>query len=216
MPVGAPVDLSTSRGHADAHTRPLTAHTGCRIAPDNKRKGRKSDDRLRNMSNFGRLEPKAGSWQGTDLKTSARQSLSPHFRQQPAGKLSALRLAFEHRACVLPLGRWQRRKPKGPADIPRPPSDHRQSRHPAPMPSSPATCRQPLRPRSPGLTECVPLQDQRDPPSGAAGEHARRRRGARTLAKAPRHTPLQTNPRPEPNPLSSLSRRTASLQPRHP
>ncbi len=123
-----PFRVLASLGHADAHTRPLTAHTGCRIAPD-KRKGMTSDNRLRNMSKLGRLEPKAGSWQGTDLKTSARQSLSPHFRQQPAGKLSALRLAFEHRARVLPLGRWQRRKPKGPADIPRPPGDQRQSRH---------------------------------------------------------------------------------------
>ena len=170
------------------------------------------------MSNLRRVVPKAGSWQGTDLKTSAKQSLSAHFRQQPAGKLSALRLAFEHRSRVLPpLGRWQRRKPKGPGNIPGHPGDHRQSRHPAQCPAHRLPgFRQPLRPRSPGPTERVPLQDRRDP-LAAAGEHARRRRGARTLAL--RTVTLPCSPiceRNRPPCVRAVPQDCLSAEPRHP
>lgn len=211
MPVGAPVDLSTPRGHADAHTRPLTAHKGCRIAPD-KRKGRSTrrerPQAVRNMSNLGSLEPKAGSWHGTDLKTSARQSLSPHVCQQPAGKLSALRLAFEHRA-VLPLGRWQLRKPKGPADIPRHPGDRRQSRHSAlcpahRLPAVDSPCGHGARGASLSRIRGTPQRFRwraRSPPQG----------GPARWHCAPSHSPAAQS-RPEPTPALSLSRRTASLQ----
>jgi hypothetical protein len=108
---------------------------------------------------------------------------------------------LEHRARVLPLGRWQRRKPKGPADIPRPGRSTTVSASYT-MPSSPATCQQPLRPRSPGLTERVPLQDQRDHPRGSLAGTLAAVVGPARWHCALSHSPA-ANSRPELTPLCS-------------